>query len=119
VLSAIIVLASCLISRLGFRHCEYHCWIPFALFVLIVYADAWILRRNLSQREARSPAFGPHRMSISADGLVDETPVTRHFYDWTDIERIEADDQFIYVIVDSPLLYMISKRSFANEDKSA
>jgi hypothetical protein len=36
--------------------------------------------------------------------LVDETPVTGQLYDWTGIEPIEADDQFIYVIVDSPLL---------------
>jgi hypothetical protein len=116
-LSAVIVLSFCLTNRLMFHTCEYHLWIPFALFVLVVYGDAWIIRRNLSQREARSPAFGPHRMSITADGLVDETPVTRHFYEWIGIERIEADDQFIYVIVDSPLFYMVSKRSFTSEEK--
>jgi hypothetical protein len=76
-LCAVIVLSFCLTNRLMFHTCEYHFWIPFALFVLVVYGDAWIIRRNLSQREARSPAFGPHRMSITADGLVDETPVTR------------------------------------------
>ena len=43
--------------------------------------------------------------SASAPRLVDETPVTGQFYDWTGIERIEADDQFIYVIVDSKSLF--------------
>jgi hypothetical protein len=74
--------------------------------------------RHVAQREARSPAFGPHRMSISADGLVDETPVARHYFKWNGIERIVADQDFIYVVVDYPLLYMVSKRSFNDEDEA-
>jgi hypothetical protein len=117
-LAAVITLSSCLLSRLVFHDCDFHFWIPFALIFLVFSLDAWLVRRHLAQREARSPAFGPHRMSISAEELVDQTPVTRHVYQWKGIERIVVDPDFIYVVVDYPLLYMKSRRSFSDDDEA-
>jgi hypothetical protein len=107
-----ISLSSCLISRIVFHNCEGHAWIPFSIFLLMVYFDVWMMRRDLARREAQSPVFGLHHMTISSEELVDETPGARYSLKWTAIERIESDDAFIYVIIYYPLLYVISKRSF-------
>lgn len=117
-LSGIIFLSSCWISRVLFEGCQFYFFMPVALIVSIFYVDAWIIRRSTSHQEARSPAYGPHRMSISSDGLVDETPATRHFYKWSGIERIEVDHLSIYIVLDYPKLYMVSKRSFASQDEA-
>jgi hypothetical protein len=119
VLGAVIVLLSCLANHLLFPgYKRLFLMSPFILIILIVYIDVWIIRRNLAQREARSPVFGPHRMSIAPDGLVDETSTSRHFYKWLGVEHIEIDSRFIYVIIDSPFLYLISKRSFKSEEEA-
>jgi hypothetical protein len=99
-LGALIVLLSCLANHLFFPdYRSSFLMSPFILIILIVYIDVWIIRRNLAQREACSPVFGPHRMSIAPDGLVDETSTSRHFYKWLGVEHIEIDSRFIYVIM--------------------
>ena len=47
-----ISLSACLINRLVFHSCSGHAWLPFALFLLIVYVDVWIMRRYSAPRRA-------------------------------------------------------------------
>jgi hypothetical protein len=115
---ALITLAYCLMSRIISDRCPTHFWIPLAAIFVIFKLDGWVVRRLWARRESRSPAFGPHVMSILPDGLVDETPTARHFYKWSGIERIDVDKDFIYVIVDSPLFYLVSKCSFEEETQA-
>ncbi|HZY44407.1 MAG TPA: YcxB family protein [Anaerolineae bacterium] len=62
--------------------------------------------------------LGPHTISISENELHETTDVNDSRWTWLGIERIEQDNQCIYIFVGTTQAHVISKRSFANDEEA-
>ncbi len=59
--------------------------------------------------------LGDHTMTLSKDGLVETCDVGESRSTWNGVERVEADDEYVYLYIGSCQAHVIPRRAFASE----
>ena len=60
---------------------------------------------------------GSHSIEISREGLREKTEVNHTMHAWRGVERIETDDEYIFIYTQAMMAHVIPRRSFP--DKAA
>lgn len=100
-------------------------FIVMCLLWLIGYPSyyRWTIKRNArriySQSESKS-VLGAHTIAIGPEGVSERTAVGESRIAWSGIERIEDDDEYLFLYIGPLVAHVIPKRAFKTaEDANA
>jgi hypothetical protein len=81
----------------------------------------WAIKRNIqkiySQTESRN-VIGEHTIAIEPEYVTERSPVGESRTAWSGIEKIQSDEQYIYIYVGPLNAFVIPKRAFKSGEES-
>jgi len=94
-------------------------FLPFPVFVVIF----WIVERRqtrhailelLKEEKPGRGQLGTHKVILNEAGLVESTAVGESRCSWAGVDRVEQDQQYIYIYTQPHAAHIIPKRAFNN-----
>jgi len=73
---------------------------------------------NTMKTSPNRSMLGKHTLSLSERGLHSSSEVDESSMSWFGVERIEQDDQCIYLFIGATAAHVIPKRAFANAEQA-
>jgi YcxB-like protein len=105
----------------GFEISQVRLWwfLPFPVFVFIFrIVERWQTRRAilvlLKDEKPGRGQLGTHKVILNEAGLVESTAVGESRCLWAGVDRIEHDQQYIYIYTAPHAAHIIPKRAFNN-----
>jgi YcxB-like protein len=93
----------------------------------IVFLAQWLLETRLMRRTIlglvaeEKPGrgqLGKHRLVVSEDGLKESTAVGESRTSWAGVDRIEQDQDYIFIYTSAAAAHMIPKRAFSGKEEA-
>jgi len=72
------------------------------------------IRRLLAEEKPDRGQLGKHRVVVSETGLVESTAVGESRTSWAGVDRIEQNQQYIFIYTSAAAAHMIPKRAFSS-----
>jgi len=118
-----VILLPFIISPWSFLHLIN--WIIMALTLTIVLSIQWAfnnplakrsLRRLVEEEQPNRGGRGRHKIVLNERGLIESTNVNESFISWTGVDRVEQDDDYIFIRTPPHHVYAIPKRAFVSRE---
>jgi hypothetical protein len=105
----------------GFEISQVSLWwfLPFPVLVVIFWiGERWQTRRAivelLKEEKPGRGQLGTHKVILNEAGLVESTVVGESRCSWAGVDRVEHDQQYIYIYTAPHAAHIIPKRAFNN-----
>jgi hypothetical protein len=102
-------------------------WIGVFMTAAVFYAAVygWCVRRSLRSTISAVLAegknrgvLGRHTIELRPDGLREATDVNDTVHTWRGVERIEADEHFIFIYTQAMMAHGIPRRAFSTPEEA-
>jgi hypothetical protein len=81
----------------------------------------WAIKRNAKKIYAASKSkgiLGEHQLTVEPNGIATWSPANESKIAWYGVERIESDDQYIYIYTSPLQAHVIPKRAFSSVEEA-
>lgn len=94
-----------------------------AVGMCIVWVSTWasneyLFRRGVPQGQDNG-LTGRHQLIIDEHKVVEITSVNEAHHQWKGMDRVEEDEQYVYIFITPQAAHVIPKRAFADEQQAA
>jgi hypothetical protein len=95
-------------------------FIGYSLFLLLGYPAyyRWFVKRNAQKTYSEGQnkgVLGNHIIALDSDGVIEISDVGETRTTWSGVEKIEANDKYIFLYTGSLMAHIIPRRAFLNE----
>ncbi len=125
ILSSVVILS--LVSKVG--NPDFLSFsLPFGIFfiLLVVWLDRcfrnWFIKRTVNRlygKKAFRGFIGPHKLTLSQDGVLEETEIGEHRVNWEGVEKILTSDTHAFIYIGPSMAHVIPKSAIQEGDYGA
>jgi hypothetical protein len=69
-------------------------------------------------KKKNNGVLGEHKIQLTGEELIESTSINKSYVKWSAIERIDEDDNYIFITTIARETYNIPKRDFASTDSA-
>ena len=83
--------------------------------MILVSFGATALISGVSYMPSKNRAvLGKHRLTLTAETLTDETPVSQGTWSWAAIPKVSRNSAYVFIYVQQNMAHIVPRRSFPN-----
>jgi hypothetical protein len=81
----------------------------------------WAIKRNAKKIYAAAKSqgiLGEHTLTLAAEGFTTACSANESKINWSGVERIDSDEQYIYIYTSPLQAHVIPKRAFSSDEEA-